>query len=119
MAFFCSQPLSSCAGETRSLGTILDDRDWIVEHARQVCLMLPGGVDVLGLYAFAADCELSACDTRLGRVAVDAWRRAARVGPAADQGEALVLRVVRGTRSVQARVVAKVPARIHIPSSTS
>ena len=40
--------------ERRHLPLNVDD-DWIVEHATQVSRMLPGGLAVVGVYAFCSD----------------------------------------------------------------
>mmetsp|Transcript_21878 Transcript_21878/g.30436 ORF Transcript_21878/g.30436 Transcript_21878/m.30436 type:complete len:503 (-) Transcript_21878:139-1647(-) len=41
--------------QTSGLAVILTDSDWLVEHGRQVSSMLPGGLDVVGVYALAPE----------------------------------------------------------------
>ena len=41
------------------------DADWVLEHATQVARMLPGGVVVLGCYAFAAGAKLPHAEAKL------------------------------------------------------
>ena len=41
------------------------DADWMVEHAVQVSRMLPGGVAVVGCYAFAAGAKFSSLEAKL------------------------------------------------------
>ena len=53
------------------------DVDSIVEHATQVTRMLPGGLDVVGAYAFAAEQAWRSASTALASAVVDAAEAAA------------------------------------------
>lgn len=53
------------------------DVDSIVEHATQVTRMLPGGLDVVGAYAFAAEQAWRSASTALANAVVDAAEAAA------------------------------------------
>ena len=53
------------------------DVDSIVEHATQVTRMLPGGLDVVGAYAFAAEQAWRSASTALANAVVDAVEAAA------------------------------------------
>ena len=69
-----SQPSRPASG-----GTPLHiDVDSIVEHATQVTRMLPGGLDVVGAYAFAAEQAWRSASGVLARAVVEAAEAAAR-----------------------------------------
>lgn len=46
--------------------TVALETDWVVEHARQVARMLPGGLSVLGAYVFCTDPAFQAAQPQLG-----------------------------------------------------
>ena len=64
-------------GAAARADTALDvDEDWIVEHATQVSRMLPGGVDVVGTYAFASDAAFKTASAALTSATVEIARAA-------------------------------------------
>ena len=68
-------------GAAARADTALDvDEDWIVEHATQVSRMLPGGVDVVGTYAFASDAAFKTASAALTSATVEIARAANAVG---------------------------------------
>ncbi|XP_068640681.1 uncharacterized protein [Aristolochia californica] len=48
------------------------DRDWVAEHARQVSRLLLGGVNVIGIYIWAAESSFKTSTTILWQVVADA-----------------------------------------------
>ena len=52
------------------------DEDWIVEHSLQVSRMLPGGIAIVGLYAFGSDAAMKAAMPALNRATVEVARAA-------------------------------------------
>lgn len=53
----------------KSLGVQADiEESWICQHAKQVTRMLPGGMDVLGLFAVGTPEELAAAQPKLRQV---------------------------------------------------
>ena len=94
------------------------DEDWIVEHSTQVSRMLPGGVDVVGTYAFASDAAFKAASTALTRATVEIARAANAVGVPATRSRhqradrRLVLHLSSTTRKLTLR-------RCVVPASRS
>ena len=58
----------SASGDTSPLNV---DDDWIVEHATQVSRMLPGGLAVVGVYAFCSDASWRGSAPALTRAIVE------------------------------------------------
>ena len=107
------------ARASKPSGDALDvDEDWIVEHSTQVSRMLPGGVDVVGTYAFASDAAFKAASTALTRATVEIARAANAVGVPATRSRhqradrRLVLHLSSTTRKLTLR-------RCVVPASRS
>lgn len=78
------------------------DAEWVAEHAAAVGRMLPGGLSVVGVYAFCAEAALKQALPALG----DAVRAAAEAAPCLEQGapsDRVLLHVCSATRKCTAR----------------
>lgn len=90
-------------------GLIEVDEDWIVEHATQVARMLPGGLAVVGVFAFASDAAWRAASPALCRAAVEVGIACGggSIGGSMDADAAdrscLVLHLSSSTRKVSLR----------------
>lgn len=95
--------------------------DWIAEHARQVSRMMPGGLEVLGLYLLAPEAAWGSAVgqmcSALATMAADASSSGGGGGAGADggpdggaRGQLLLLHVDATTRKMTARACACEPA---------
>lgn len=97
---------TSTAGATTQL-----EADWIAEHARQVSRMLPGGLEVLGLYLLAPEAAWTSAAGQLCTALTTMAADSSTAGAADGSGRSLlVLHVDSLTRKMTARSCACVPA---------
>ncbi|GBF96061.1 hypothetical protein Rsub_08937 [Raphidocelis subcapitata] len=91
--------------------TVALEADWVAEHARQVARMLPGGLEVLGLYLFAPEAAWAPAAAQLcaalATIAADA--DAAGRGAGAGERALLLLQVDAATRKMTARAAPSSP----------
>eukprot|EP00873_Tetraselmis_striata_P012465 jgi/Tetstr1/432729/TSEL_022095.t1 len=84
----------------------LDDM-WVVEHARQVGRMLPGGIAVVGLYLFGPEAGFRQASRELASVAVESVGVAAGADDAARNNagqDALLLHADSNSRKIVVKV---------------
>lgn len=51
------------------------DMEWLLQHANQVCNMLPGGIGIVGCYACATGAKLQPLEAKLQQVLVGLAKR--------------------------------------------
>ena len=78
------------------------DANWILEHAMQVSRMVPGGVAVLGCYAFAATAKLSSIETKLQPVLS---KLAKQLPASASERQAVLLSLPSDAKKVACRAL--------------
>lgn len=79
---------------------------WICQHAKQVTRMLPGGMDVLGLYAVGPPDEMAAAQTKLRQVLFAVYKVIAKdqkMSLSADISDRIQLQICTLTRKITCR----------------
>lgn len=79
---------------------------WICQHAKQVTRMLPGGMDILGLYAVGPPDEMAAAQTKLRQVLFAVYKVIAKdqkMSLSADVSDRIQLQICTLTRKITCR----------------
>ncbi|KAK9836994.1 hypothetical protein WJX81_005271 [Elliptochloris bilobata] len=95
-------PFVKKGGKARTASAVVSVKDdWLAEHVSQVARMLPGGVDVVGLYVFCSEAAYARAAPQLCR-ALDQVPTSE-----AAPGDLLLLHISSETRKLMARVYAR------------